>query len=216
MLTVQEQTNDKLTIKEMTEQLVNLLSLGRKELASALTSFLMLTTEYLDVLQLLKLEQEQLNKLDISFLAKLKKMVYLDQVIKEVLRQAPPVGAVLRKVIQDCSWQGWRIPKGWTVICQINSILQDPELYEQPEIFNPERFNCDNAEDKKQPFCFVPFGAGVRECIGKEFAYLVIKIFVSNLINNYTWEFKPNQDLTINKFPVSRPVSKVEAYFYKR
>ncbi len=200
----------------MTEQIVNLLSLGSKELTSALTSFLMLTTEHLDVLGLLQAEQEKLDKLEPPSLAKLKKMVYLEQVIKEVLRQAPPVSAGLRTVIQECSFQGWRIPKGWNIIYQITSVLQDPEIYKQPEIFNPERFNLDNAEDKKKPFCYIPFGGGARECIGKEFAYLVIKIFVSNLLNNYSWEFKPNQDLTINKFPVSRPGSKVEAYFKRK
>ena len=216
LLKVQEQTDNKLSLTEMTEQIVNLLSLGRKELTSALTSFLMLTKEHLNVLGLLQAEQEKLDKSKPLSLTELKKMVYLEQVIKEVLRQAPPVSAGLRTVIQECSFQGWRIPKGWNIIYQIASVLQDPEIYKQPEIFNPERFNLTNAEDKKRPFCYVPFGGGARECIGKEFAYLVIKIFVSNLLNNYSWEFKPNQDLTINKFPVSRPGSKVEAYFSNR
>ncbi len=99
---------------------------------------------------------------------------------------------------------------------QIASVLQDPDIYQQPEKFNPERFNLTNAEDKKKPFCYLPFGGGLRECMGKEFAYLVIKIFVSNLLNDYSWKFKPNQDLTINQFPISRPASKVEVYFNNR
>ena len=217
ILAVQEQTNNNLTLRELAEQIVNLLLLGRNELSSALTSFLMLTIQYPKVLESLQSEQEQLDKLEPLSLDKLKKMVYLEQVIKEVLRQAPPVSSGLRKVIQDCSFQGWRIPRGWNVIYQISSVLQDPDIYQQPEKFNPERFNLINAEDKKKPFCYVPFGGGVRECLGKEFAYLVIKIFVSSLLNNYSWKFKEDQDLTINKFPVSRPASnKVEVYFSKR
>ncbi len=213
LLTVQEQTNNELTVIEIAEQMVNLLSLGRKELTSALTSFLILTSEHLDVLKLLQIEQEKLDSLEPLSLAKLKKMVYLEQVIKEVLRLAPPVSGGLREVIQDCSFQGFRIPKGWDIVYRISSVLQDPEIYEQPERFNPERFNPANAEDKKKPLCYIPFGGGARECIGKEFAYLVIKIFISTLLDNCSWKFKENQDLTINTFPVARPAHKIEVCF---
>jgi cytochrome P450 len=213
LLTVQKQTNQELTVREIVEQMVNLLSLGRKELSSALTSFLILTSEHLDVLKLLQMEQEKLDRSEPLSLAKLKKMVDLEQVIKEVLRLAPPVSGGFREVIQDCSFQGFRIPKGWNIAYQITSVLQDPEIYEQPERFNPERFNPANAEDKKKPLCYIPFGGGARECIGKEFAYLVIKIFISALLDNCSWKFKENQDLTINTFPVARPAHKIEVCF---
>ncbi|MGD1699008.1 cytochrome P450 [Dapis sp. BLCC M229] len=213
LLTVQGQTNNKLTVREIAEQMVNLLSLGIKELSSALTSFLILISEHLDVLKLLEIEQEKLDSSEPLSLDKLKKMVYLEQVIKEVLRLAPPVSCGFRQVIQDFSFQGFRIPKGWYISYQVNSVLQDPEIYEQPEKFNPERFNAANAEDKKKPFCYIPFGGGTRECIGKEFSYLVIKIFISVLLNNSSWKFQENQDLTINKFPVARPANKIEVCF---
>ena len=160
LLTFQKQTNSNLTPTELAEQIVNLLLLGRNEITSALTSFLMLTAQYPTVLESLQHEQEKLEKLEPLSLNRLKEMVYLEQVIKEVLRQAPPVSAGLRKVIQDCSFQGFRIPKGWNVIYQIASVLQDPNIYNQPEQFNPERFNLANAEDKQKPFCYIPFGGG--------------------------------------------------------
>lgn len=216
LLTVQEQTNNELTVREIAEQMVNLLSLGRKELSSALTSFLILTSEHLDVLKLLQIEQEKLDRSEPLSLAKLKKMVDLEQVIKEVLRLAPPVSGGLREVIQDCSFQGFRIPQGWNIVYRISSVLQDPEIYEQPERFNPERFNPVNAEDKKKPLCYIPFGGGARECIGKEFAYLVIKIFISTLLDNCSWKFKENQDLTINTYPVARPAHQIEVCFTPR
>ena len=213
LLTVQEKINQEITAREIAEQMVNLLSLGRKELSSALSSFLILTSEHLDVLKLLKIEKEKLDISETLSLDKFKKMVYLEQVIKEVLRLAPPVSGGLRQVTEDCSFQGFRIPKGWHVYYYISSVLQDPEIYKKPEIFNPERFNSTNAEDKKKPLCYIPFGGGARECIGKEFAYLVIKIFISALLDNCSWKFKENQDLTINKFPVARPAHPIEVCF---
>ncbi|MCL2933413.1 MAG: cytochrome P450 [Trichodesmium sp. MAG_R03] len=216
LLTVQEQINQELTAREIVEQMVNLLFLGRKELSSALSSFLILTSEHLDILKLLQIEQEKLDSSEPLSLAKLKKMVYLEQVIKEVLRLAPPVSGGLRRVIEDCSFQGFRIPKGWHIYYYISSVLQDSEIYKEPERFNPERFNSVNAEDKKKPLCYIPFGGGARECIGKEFAYLVIKIFISALMDNCSWKFQENQDLTINTFPVARPAHKIEACFRPR
>ena len=213
LLTVQEQMNYELTPREIVGQMVNLLSLGKKELSSALSSFFILTSEHLDVLKLLQIEQEKMDISEPLSLDKYKKMVYLEQVIKEVLRLVPPVSGGLRKIIEDCSFQGFRIPKGWHAYYYISSVLKDPEIYKQPEIFNPERFNPTNAEDKKKPLCYIPFGGGARECIGKEFAYLVIKIFISALLDNCSWKFKENQDLTINTFPVARPAHKIEVCF---
>ena len=213
LLASQEKSDRKLTYTELAEQIINLLLLGRNEITSALTSFLMITVEHPDVLELVRSEQKKLNRSESLSVEKLKTMIYLEQVIKEVLRQAPPVSAGLRKVIQDCSFGGFRIPKDWNVIYQIASVLQDEQIYTQPEKFNPDRFSITNAEDKKKPFSYIPFGGGARECMGKELAYLVMKIFISILVNNYSWKFKQNQDLTINFFPVSRPAKKVEAYF---
>lgn len=211
----QEDTEYKLSLKELIEQMINLFSLGKKELSSALTSFFLLTAEQSEVLDKLKTEQEKLDRsVPVSF-DKLKKMVYLEQVIKEVLRQAPPVAAGLREVVKDCSFNGYKIPKGWNVVYQITSVLEDPKIYDKPEKFNPDRFNSVTAEDRKKPLCYLPFGGGARECIGKEFAYLVMKIFLSELINTYRWEFKENQDLTINKFPVAMPANKVEVSITK-
>jgi cytochrome P450 len=216
LLTVEKQIENQLSFLEYKEQIINLLFLGRMEIASALTSFLMLVAQHPNILELLQMEQQKLDKSEPLSLAKLKKMTYLEQVTKEVLRQAPPVSAGLRKVVKDCSFQGWRIPKGWNLIYLISPVLQDPEIYKEPQTFNPDRFNSSNAEDKKKPLCYIPFGGGVRECIGKEVTYTVIKIFISNLLNSYTWEFKQNQDLTINQIPISRPASKVETCFSKR
>lgn len=66
------------------------------------------------------------------------------------------------------------------------------EIYKKLEIFNLERFNFINVEDKKKFFCYILFGGGVRECIGKEFVYLVIKIFIFVLLDNCSWKFKEN------------------------
>ena len=181
---------------ELKEQIINLIFLGHKELASALTSFCVLTKKYPSIISRINTEQKKLEDLEALNIEKIKAMTYLETVIKEVLRFFPPVGGSIRKVIQDCSFQGYKIPKNWYIIYSIKATHQDPEIYTQPELFNPERFNSENREDKKQPYSYLPFGGGLRECLGKELALVVMKIFVSILARNYSWKLSSDLDLT--------------------
>ena len=66
------------------------------------------------------------------------------------------------------------------------------------KLFNPERFNNENREDKKQPYTYLPFGGGLRECLGKELAFVVMKIFASILTRNYSWKLLSDFDLNLS------------------
>lgn len=144
----------------------------------------------------------------------LKKMPYLDAVMKEVLRFVPPVGGAFRKVKQDFEYKGFRIPQGWTVIYQINQSHQDETVYSDPDTFNPDRF-LENAQEKAKLFSYVPFGGGMRECLGKEYARLEMKIFGAMLLRQYRWELLPNQDLSLIKVPTPNPRDGLKVRFYR-
>ena len=113
-------------------------------------------------------------------LESLKHMTYLDQVMQEVLRLIPPVGGAFRDVIQTCEYGGYQIPADWSILYGINVTHADPETFSKPEQFDPERFDPERAEDKAKPFSHVPFGGGLRECLGKEFARLEMRLFGAN------------------------------------
>lgn len=144
----------------------------------------------------------------------LKKMPYLDAVMKEVLRFVPPVGGAFRKVKQDFEYKGFRIPQSWTVIYQINQSHQDETVYSDPDTFNPDRF-LENAQEKAKLFSYVPFGGGMRECLGKEYARLEMKIFGAMLLRQYRWELLPNQDLSLIKVPTPNPRDGLKVRFYR-
>lgn len=182
---------------ELKEQLISLILLGHQSLASALTSFSVLTTQFPEIISKMNAEQKNIKDLETSLLEKIKAMSYLEAVIKEVLRFSPPVPGSFRRVIKDCSFNGYRIPKNWYVIFSIKSVHFDREIYSQPELFNPERFNIENRAYKKQPYSYLPFGGGVRECLGKEIALVVMKIFGSTLLANYSWELLSDLDLEL-------------------
>ncbi|MFB2881251.1 cytochrome P450 [Floridanema aerugineum] len=84
------------------------------------------------------------------------------------------------------------------ILYQIGRTHADESIYYQPEKFDPERFSPERSEDKK-PFSYVHFGGGMRECLGKVFAQLVMKVFAVYLVRDYNWELLPEQNLELVK-----------------
>ena len=137
------------------------------------------------------------------------------QVLQEVLRFIPPVGAGFRQIIQDYNYQGWFIPKDWFLFYQIRQTHQDIEVFPEPEKFKPERFSSEFRKPPNKPFEYLAFGGGMRECLGKEFAQLEMKYFAASLIRSYSWELIPGQDLSMNFIPVPRPKDGLKVSFKK-
>jgi len=89
---------------------------------------------------------------------------YIDALVKELLRWNPPTPiAVPNRAMQDDVYRGYFIPAGATVIQNVWAIFRDPNIYPDPEAFNPDRFLKDG---KINPLVFNPedrvFGAGRR------------------------------------------------------
>ena len=207
-----EETGEGLSIEELKDQVLLLLFAGHETLTSAIASFCLLTAQHPEVLEKARAEQERFVEQPLT-LEQLKQMTYLDQVMKEVMRLVPPVGGGFREVLKDCEYAGFTIPKGWSALYQINSTHSDVEVFPEPKRFDPERFAPD--EDKPKPFSHLPFGGGLRECLGKEFARLEMKIFAVQLLRDYQWELLPEQDLSLAIVPTPRPKDGLKVRFEK-
>ncbi|PAV61873.1 hypothetical protein WR25_22799 [Diploscapter pachys] len=114
----------------------------------------------------------------------LKKMRYLDKCIKESLRLRPPVPQFTRKVEETVEIEGYTIPKGCTLVIAPRFIHNNKNVFENPEIFDPERFNEDRLAGR-DPYAYVPFSAGPRNCIGQKFAVQEEKTILSWLFRNF-------------------------------
>lgn len=197
-------------------QFLLLLFAGHETLTSAITSFCLLTAQHPAVMQRLQAEQERLKITGTPTLEDFKQMTYLEQVLKEVMRLIPPVAGVFRQAIADFEFAGYRIPQGWTIQCQIAQTHQDQDLYPESDRFNPDRFASDNPIDKQASYGYIPFGGGLRECLGKEFARLEMRLFASKLIQNYHWELIPEQNLELITIPSPRPRDGLKVKFSRR
>lgn len=193
-----------LSLEELKDQVLLLLFAGHETLTSAIASFCLLVAQNPDVMAKIRAEQQQFPATEPLTLEQLKQMTYLEQVMREVLRLVPPVGGGFRQVIKACEFGGYEIPKGWSVLYEINQTHQDSAVYPEPDRFDPDRFTGDRSTNAK-PFSYVPFGGGLRECLGKEFARLEMKLFAAKIVRECEWELLPDQDLNLIRVPTPHP-----------
>lgn len=200
LLQARDEAGNGLSLAELKDQVLLLLFAGHETLTSAIATFCLNVARNPEILAKIRREQENIDLSSPLSNETLKQMVYLDRVFKETLRFTPPVGGGFREVIQECEFNGYRFPEGWMVQYQISDTHKDPNAYTDPDRFDPDRF-----ETEEKGYGYVPFGGGARECIGKEFARLELKIFAARLIQKYDWQLIPDQDLNLTTIPTPRP-----------
>ncbi|KAI5737458.1 hypothetical protein M8J76_013787 [Diaphorina citri] len=115
-------------------------------------------------------------------------MPLLDKVIKESLRMYTPLGQLDR-----ITGRSYQLPntdivldKGTKMFIPLYGLHHDPEIYPNPDVFDPERFAPENA-DNIPNYAYLPFGEGPRNCIGKRFAQLQMKSGLACLVSNFEW-----------------------------
>ena len=107
---------------------------------------------------------------------------YLDAFLQETLRMYPPVVRFDRVASEDITLEnGLNIKKGTIIRFPSYTIQRSQEYYEDPEVFNPERFLPEN-KDQLVPYTFMPFVLGPRNCIGARFALMEAKHATANIV----------------------------------
>ncbi|KAI5087725.1 cytochrome P450, family 4, subfamily V, polypeptide 8, partial [Silurus meridionalis] len=114
----------------------------------------------------------------------LKKLRYLDCVIKEALRIFPSVPFFGRTICKDTQIKGYKVPKGVTAMIMTYSLHRDPRVFPEPEEFRPERFLPENTVGRN-PYCYIPFSAGLRNCIGQRFALMEEKVILASIFRSF-------------------------------
>ncbi|XP_028173337.1 cytochrome P450 4C1-like [Ostrinia furnacalis] len=114
----------------------------------------------------------------------LKQMPYLEMVFKEVLRLFP-IGAILqRSVTEDIVIKSGTIPAGSSLTIPIYHLHRDPRFWENPDAFDPDRFNPENTK-KRHPNCYIPFSLGPMDCLGRYFGTKLIKTLCVRVLREF-------------------------------
>ncbi|GAB4830274.1 hypothetical protein Ancab_040680 [Ancistrocladus abbreviatus] len=145
-----------------------------------------------DKLRKARVELEQVigrgNPLEEEDIARLP---YLQSVVKETLRLHPAIPLLMpRKVDTDFQLCGFMVPKNAQVIVNAWAIGRDPNFWENPNSFEPERFLGSAIDPKGQHFELIPFGAGRRICAGMPLALRMLPFMLGSLLHYFDWKLE--------------------------
>uniref|UniRef100_A0A8D2DW39 unspecific monooxygenase n=1 Tax=Sciurus vulgaris TaxID=55149 RepID=A0A8D2DW39_SCIVU len=151
-------------------------------------------------------------------------MEYLDMVVNETLRLYPVIERIVRVCKKDVEINGVFIPKGTVVAVPIYSLHQNPKYWPEPEKFSPERFSKKN-KDSINPYVYMPFGNGPRNCIGMRFALMNMKLALIRVLQNFSIHpcketqiplklsrkilLQPEKPIVLKIVPRDEPVSRI-------
>ncbi|KAL6437195.1 hypothetical protein ACFW04_005037 [Cataglyphis niger] len=108
-------------------------------------------------------------------------LLYLDRCLKETLRLYPSVFFISRFTAEDVKLQSYVIPAGTAIHLNIYGVHRDSNFWPNPEVFDPDRFLPERILNR-HPYCYLPFSAGPRNCIGKFFVIFVFSHQFSSII----------------------------------
>ncbi|KAL9967761.1 hypothetical protein ACROYT_G026053 [Oculina patagonica] len=203
MMTANEETTvegvSRLSDEEIVAQAVVFLLAGYETSSNTLaftTYFLALNPDVQDKLRAEIKEAMESNARKKPLFEVAQNMEYLDCVIKESQRLCPPGALTNRVCSEDFDLNVIHIPAGTEVVVAIYALHHDPDAWQDPEKFDPERFRGPS-KDTRHVFQFIPFGAGPRNCIGMRFALMEIKIALVRILMKYKLVASPETQVPL-------------------
>ncbi|XP_051801660.1 cytochrome P450 3A56-like [Acanthochromis polyacanthus] len=176
-----------LTDHEILSQSMTFLFAGYETTSSTLTFLAYNLAKNPDVMKKLQHEIDTTfpNQAPIQY-QPLMQMEYLEGVINESLRLYPIAPRVERVAKATVEINGIVIPKGMVVMVPTWPMHRDPDVWPEPEKFKPERF-CKENKDSIDPYTYMPFGLGPRNCIGMRFALVMIRLALVEILRKYNF-----------------------------
>nr|CAD7579312.1 unnamed protein product [Timema californicum] len=168
---------------------------GQESVATALAFLLILLAKHPDVLTKVRQEAEEIlgDSKRAPTLVELQDMKYLEQCIKETLRLYPSIPVLGRKLSEDVVMGKHTLPAGCNVLIAPYATHRIPDLYPDPEKFDPDRFLPEKIQER-HPYAYIAFSSGPRNCIGYKFAILELKTLASALVRKYDMTVVPGKE----------------------
>ena len=195
-----------LSTQDIVDHMSFLMMAAHDTLTSSLTSFVGELAANPDWQQRLRDEVSGLGieANDPSSLDNLEKMPLTEMAFKEAMRKKPPVPSIPRRAVRDFTFKGFAIPAGTLV--GINPLYTHhmPEIWPDPEKFDPLRFS-EEAQRNRHRFAWVPFGGGAHMCLGLHFAYMQAKTFARHFLQNLEVSLEPGYQPKWQMWPIPKP-----------
>jgi len=134
------------------------------------------------------------------------RLKYTEAVFAEAMRLCPPAWVLGRLAIEGHEFRGYKIPKGALVLVSMYLLQRDARFWTDAEVFQPERFLHENAvKEANQKFVYFPFGAGVRRCVGEQFAWTEGVLLLATLAGKWKLRLQTEQRFGLSPMMTLRP-----------
>jgi cytochrome P450 len=195
-----------MTVPEIADHMNFLMMAAHDTLTSSLSAFVYFIAAHPDWQEKLRAEALGLGLAAGETLPfeRLDELRFTEMAFKEAMRLIPPVISLPRRATRDFEFAGYRIPAGTRVYTSIVFTHHMPEIWPEPERFDPLRFTEEKVRGRHR-FAYAPFGGGAHMCLGLHFAYMQAKCFAYNLLTTTSVStapgYRPDWQLT----PIPRP-----------
>jgi cytochrome P450 len=203
LLSARDDDGGSMSDKQTRDEIVTLFIAGHETTASALAWALYLLARHPEAHARARAEAEALRGRSATA-ADLERLGFCLQVFKEALRLYPPVYMFGRRVLTDVRIGGYDLPRSTLVLISPWSLHRRPELWPDPERFDPARFSP-AAEQARHKHAYLPFGGGPRICIGNHFALMEGPIVLATLLARADLELAPSTTVEPELFATLRP-----------
>jgi cytochrome P450 len=199
-----DEDGERFSDDEVVDHMIFLMMAAHDTTTSALTTMVYCLARHPEWQERLRTDAQALPADHLAF-ADLAGRECTEWVMKEALRLYPPLTSIPRKAARDCSFGGYRIPKGTPVGISPIHTHHMPSIWTNPHAFDPERFAPGRAEHKRHAYAYLPFGGGAHLCIGQHFADMEVKSVMHQLLRRWRWRVTDGYRMPYQLVPIAKP-----------
>ena len=198
-------TGEGMSDRQLRDEVLTLFLAGHETTANALAWSFLLLARHPEAAARLRAEADAVYGARPPGFADVPRLTYTRQVVQESLRLYPPAWLLARTPLTDDHVGGYRLPAGSLVMMSPYVTHRHPELWPEPDRFDPERFAAGRAPEAKD-FSYFPFGGGPRICIGQQFALTEAMLGLSMLVQRFDVSLlSPTREVGLEPLVTLRP-----------
>ena len=216
LLDAQDEDGTHMSDRQILDECIILLGAGHETTAAALSWTWYFLCQYPEEYKKVQQEVQQVLQGRRATFNDLAHLPLCLQAFKEAMRLYPPAAGIFRETLHNTTIDGYQIPKGANILISPYTLHRRPEIFPDPEVFDPGRFTPEREKGLPR-HAYLPFGAGPRICIGNHLALMEGQLLIATLVQHATFTLVPGQH--IQPDPVHnlalRPGGKVEVVVQK-
>ena len=192
-----EDTGEQMSDRQLRDECMTIFLAGHETTALALTWLWYIIDQNPAEIDKLRAEAETVLQGRDPEMGDVMKLEYTRMAIEETMRLYPPAWVIGRRNLEADTIGGFHIPAPTNILMPVYQMHRDPDIWDNPEEFDPERFQKDKIKEKHR-FAYFPFGGGPRLCIGNNFALMEMQVVVAMLVTRFRFTLVPGHPVVLD------------------